>query len=89
MAKKRKSREEKLKADTRHFHYHFEAPTVTKAQPSSPNHDIPIQANTVIYPYLKHDISKTILLTASILVLQILTFFILKIHTFPFLGIKY
>lgn len=94
MAKKRKSREQKIKADTRHFHYHFEPLSAPKNNPiSSISPAISMSSGlnpfAISHPYLKHDLIRTILLTSAILASQVVLFIILKIHTFPFLGIKY
>lgn len=92
MAKKRKSKEEKIKADTRHFHYHFEpSKSPTTAQKESVK--APAPATTLeaekAFLYLIHDLRKTLLLTASIIAIQVAIFLIMKVNTIPFLGISY
>ena len=88
MAKKRKTRSQKALADSRHVLYHFEE-TPAQVSPSlvqkptfslnlSPNiSQVKIQTQTS-YAYVLTDIRKTAFITASILVAQIILFFILK-----------
>ena len=96
MANIRKSREQKIKADSRHFNYHYEPPSVSiKSSPkltpnvASPNPVSQASVQVSTYPYLKHDLLKTLIVTSGILAAQILTFLLLKNHTFPILGIRY
>ncbi len=92
MAKKRKSREQKLKADHRHFDYHFEStssPISSKkvALPSTPQ--VTQTVNDSLHPFLKHDLLKTVTVTSSMLIAQVVIFSFFKIHPLTFLGIKY
>ena len=95
MAKKRKSREQKIKADNRHFSYHIDS-SITHSVPqiSIASTDLPIQINkpqpvVFAYPYLKNDLRKTIILTASILAIQLAIFIVLRNHIVNVLGIRY
>lgn len=88
MAKVRKSKEQKIKAELRHFDYHYEIPT-TKADNIKAVQTPNLRTQTISYPYLKNDFLKTAAVTGAILGLQALTFILLKNHTFPFLGIRY
>lgn len=51
----------------------------------------PLQSNltTTIFPYLRKDMSKTGILTMSILALQFILFFLLKSHILKLPGIVY
>lgn len=88
MAKVRKSREQKIKAQLRHFDYHYEIPTAkldTIKVIATPN----LRTQTISYPYLKNDLLKTLVVTGAILGLQIATFILLKNNTISILGIGY
>ena len=85
MAKKRKTRSQKLLADTRHFAYHLETSAaqvklpVEKKLSLSLNFDTPnILKPAVSYSYVFQDLKKTALITFSILTAQIILFFILN-----------
>ncbi len=97
MAKRRKTREQKKLADLRHNfthtlvnHTHSEA----KIKLENKENIKPLtKPQTVIaineYPYLVKDLSKTGLLMATILGLQLILFFLLKNHIFIIPGLIY
>ena len=95
MVKKRNSREQKIKADHRHFSYHIEeSKPFSESKLSIPISNLPMpvdhsRSNTLTYPYLKKDLSKTLIVTTTILAIQIITFLVLKNHIVTVLGISY
>jgi len=96
MAKKRKTREQKILADLRHnFKHNFisQAPLTEKIQPQIvPSIIAPIAGKTVAlsaYPYLVKDLTKTAILTLGIFVFQIILFTLLKNHVLIIPGISY
>ena len=96
MAKKKKTREQKILADSRHnFSHTFtsQAPFTGKiqAQITSPILTQRTQ-NTVVlnqYPYLVKDLTKTAILTAGIFVFQIILWTLLRNHVLLIPGISY
>lgn len=97
MAKRRKTREQKKLADLRHSFVHsaqsitkFEAKNLSISSIKVPS--IEKVSNTVSlepYPYLVKDLSKTGLLTLTILALQIVLFYLFKNHILIIPGINY
>jgi hypothetical protein len=96
MAKKRKTREQKILADERHNFSH----TFTSQAPLTVK--IPAQITTSMltqktqkpaalnsYPYLLKDLTKTALLTAGIFIFQIVLFTLLRNHALVIPGISY
>lgn len=97
MAKKRKTRKEKILSDLhRKTSYKID---VTSFVP--PTIKTALEAKTIItspkvqkssidkYPYLIKDVSRTGAVTASIIVFQVLLFIILKFHVLKLPGISY
>jgi len=90
MAKKRKTREQKLTAESRHNFDHklilnsFQAKT-------SPNKNTTTTAikSENLYPYLTKDLIKTFALTATIITAQLFLFFTLKSHLIRIPGLSY
>lgn len=84
MAKHRKTRQEKMVADSRHVTYHLETTSAQVSKPSEKNsssspYKIEQQTparNTVTttYSYVSADLRKTAIVTAAIIVAQILIF---------------
>ncbi|HUD04948.1 MAG TPA: hypothetical protein VMR59_03105 [Patescibacteria group bacterium] len=96
MAKKRKTREQKILADLRHnFSHTFasQAPLSVKIQaPIVPSVAMSqMQRTTTLnaYPYLAKDLTKTAILTLGIFVFQIILFLLLKNHALIIPGISY
>ena len=97
MAKKRKTKEQKKLADLRHDFSHtfvIKAPSETRKQLQSNKVITSIvteqnQTHTNSYPYLAKDLSKTAVLTAVILTLQIILFAALKNHILTIPGLTY
>ena len=97
MAKKRKTRQQKIIADLRH---NFNHPLVNQ---SSSEAKIKLQTATISqsvqkaqktttaneYPFLVKDLTKTGVLTVSILAFQVALFFLLKNHTLIIPGLNY
>ena len=92
---KRKTRQEKIKSDYRQqisfnkeatFSYQInpkkEEQPRFKPQPT-------ITSKAILYPYLQADLKKTLLLTACIVIIQILLYFLLKNHVFTLPGLIY
>jgi hypothetical protein len=77
MAKKKKTREQKILADNRHFHYHLEIPTKKINSIPSPVTK-PAATALVNYNFVLSDIKKTASVTALILVSQVVLFFLLQ-----------
>lgn len=97
MANKRKTREQKKLADLRHNFTHHQVSkeiSVTKIKLSTKEIIRPLEKtknsnSTNLYPYLIKDLSKTGLLTTTILTIQIVLFFLLKNHTLKIPGLNY
>jgi len=96
MAKKRKTREQKILADLRHnFNHTFvsQAPLAGKiqAQITPPTIEQRTQKTVALnqYPYLVKDLTKTAILTLAIFVFQIILFTLLKNHVLIIPGIGY
>ncbi|HUD09714.1 MAG TPA: hypothetical protein VMR77_02850 [Patescibacteria group bacterium] len=96
MAKKRKTREQKILADLRHnFKHNFisQAPLTEKIQTQiTPSIMMPITQKTAAlnaYPYLIKDLTKTAMLTLGIFAFQIILFALLKNHVLIIPGISY
>jgi hypothetical protein len=96
MAKKRKTREQKILAQQRHnFSHTFtsQVPLTVKIQtqitPSvltqKPQKTVALNA----YPYLTKDLTKTALLTLGIFIFQIILFTLLRNHALVIPGISY
>ncbi len=96
MAKKRKTREQKILADLRHnFKHNFTgqaAATDKTPVQITPSMLMPKPQKTVAlneYPYLIKDLSKTAILTLGIFVFQIILLALLKNHVLLIPGISY
>jgi hypothetical protein len=96
MAKKRKTREQKILAETRHNFSHtftgqvpFTAKIQTQINPSILTQTTPKTAALNAYPYLIKDLSKTAILTAGIFIFQIILWALLKNHALIIPGISY
>jgi hypothetical protein len=97
MAKKRKTREQKKLADSRHtFKHVFVGQETSAVKPqASPVSTISLSykpkpsISTNQYPYLIKDLSKTGVLTLGILALQIILFSLIRIHVLTIPGISY
>jgi len=91
MAKKRKTREQKQIADLRHNFTHQIVTNTFEARPvfSKISEKKPVTVTYSAYPYLAKDLTKTFLLTASIIGVQILLFISLKTHLLKIPGISY
>lgn len=91
MAKKRKTREQKQIADLRHNFIHQTVVNTFEARSSSTQilEKKPVTVSYLSYPYLVKDLSKTFILTASIIGIQILLFISLKTHLIKIPGISY
>lgn len=91
MAKKRKTREEKKLADLRHTFTHQTTLNTLETKPLLTKIAIKKPAVTTYssYPYLAKDLTKTFVLTASIVGIQILLFISLKTHLIKIPGISY
>ncbi len=90
MAKKRKTREQKLAADSRHNFEHKMVINSFQAK-LTPNKNV---ATTVLksenlYPFLVKDLTKTFALTATIIAAQIVLFLTLKLHLIKIPGLSY
>ena len=97
MAKRRKTREQKKLADSRHNFAHsltsssnFEAKISLQSKIITASPKIEkTQAFTNDYPFLIKDLSKTAILTAGILAFQVIFFALLKNHSFVIPGLSY
>ncbi len=98
MAKKRKTREEKILADLRHSFTHSQGAhkviSEAKNKPETQSILIPQYKNQATvsvsaYPYLVKDLSKTAILTGAILVFQVALYFLLKNHVLIIPGLIY
>ena len=96
MAKKRKTREQKILADLRHnFNHTFtsQAPLTVKVPtqitPSILAKRTPAATTLNAYPYLIKDLSKTAALTLGIFIFQIILFTLLRNHALIIPGISY
>jgi hypothetical protein len=96
MAKKRKTREQKILADARHNFSHTltgQTPLTVKIQtqitPSILTQNAPKIVALNQYPYLIKDLSKTALLTLGIFIFQIILFTLLRNHVLIIPGISY
>lgn len=94
MAKKRKTREQKRLADSRHSFTHTRVYTTSSSYELKPKFSTKIEAKTIVvpqnnYPYLKKDLSKTALITLGILIFQAVLFAVLKNHLLVFPGLNY
>ncbi len=94
-AKKRKTRKDKILSDLhRKTSYRVDVtPFASPVVKSTPEAKIIIprvqKSNIDKYPYLIKDISRTGMVTASIIAFQILLFIILKFHVLKLPGISY
>ena len=94
MAKKRKTREQKKLADSRHSFAHTRTYTASSSFDLKPQFSGKIEAKTTVipqnaYPYLKKDLSKTALVTLGILIFQAVLFTVLKNHILVIPGLNY
>jgi hypothetical protein len=96
MAKKRKTREQKIAANLRHnFSHTFtsEVPLSVKIQPQVTSSILKMGSPKTIvanaYPYLIKDLSKTAILTLAIFLAQIILFNLLRNHVILIPGISY
>lgn len=96
MAKKRRTRKDKILSDLhRKSSYHF-SPTsfVIEKNDRLPEKKIETHmrtsaGNMINYPFLLEDITRTIIVTGAIIAFQIFLFFILKFHVIKLPGIIY
>jgi hypothetical protein len=96
---KRKTRQEKIKSDhRRELSFGQEATfsyQITHKKQESPKvqtQPIPIitaPKSIILYPYLRADLRKTMMLTAFIIVAQFILYFLLKNHAFALPGLIY
>jgi hypothetical protein len=96
MAKKKKTREQKILADSRHnFSHTFasQAPFTGKIQAQIASPMVMQRAPKTLalnqYPYLIKDLSKTAILTLGIFIFQVILFVLLKNHVLLIPGISY
>jgi hypothetical protein len=96
MAKKKKTREQKILADSRHnFNHTFTShvPLTGKIQaqiaPSIITKRAQETTSLSAYPYLAKDLTKTAILTLGIFIFQITLFTLLKNHALIIPGISY
>jgi len=88
MAKKKKTRAEKIRANLRHRvpenSFYTLSPSIEKAQEIRPVIETPSALNM----FFVKDLQKTFVLISGILITQLILFFILKNHilTIPFIG---
>jgi hypothetical protein len=88
MAKKRKTRAQKKLSDLRHNFSH----SLSQTTGFQFNRDIKttaIKTYANSYPYLVKDLSKTGILTISILIAQLILYFLLTNHLFKIPGLNY
>ncbi len=86
MAKHRKTRQEKMVADSRHVTYHLEtspaqasSPVVKNTHSQSLNLELPVvKTITTSYDYVRADLRKTVLVTGAIIIAQIFLFITLS-----------
>jgi hypothetical protein len=83
MAKHRKTRQEKMLADQRHVLYHLDINTAqeTSTRPKKPEINLDISSvssrpavKTISYDYVTKDLKKTSIVTAVIILAQIILF---------------
>lgn len=90
MAKRKKTRQQKIIADTRHKLYSLQGSySVSIRENKEPILPTPQVAQTTTYTYLKHDLLKTAFLTGAILAIQSILFFLLKNHLFTIPTVSY
>jgi hypothetical protein len=96
MAKKRKTREQKISANLRHnFSHTFTSgtPLSVKIQPQITPSMLKMTSQKTValnsYPYLIKDLSKTAILTLAIFISQIILFTLLRNHVILIPGISY
>jgi len=90
MAKKRKTRSQKLTSDTRHQNTSPSFPSSQsislqdlgiQTQKISPS--LPVQPSTLSmnseYTYVRHDLQKTTLITGAIILVELVLFFVVKL----------
>ena len=91
---KRKTRQEKIRSDyRRQISFGQEATFSYQISPKK-QEQLPVQAvntapKTVLYPYLKADLRKTMVLTMCTIAAQFLLYFLLKNHVFALPGLMY
>ena len=91
---KRKTRQEKIKSDyRRQLSFGQEATFAYQIAPK--NQEQPqvkissVAPKTILYPFLKADLRKTMVLTLCIVVVQFVLYFLLKNHVFTLPGLTY
>ena len=94
MAKKRKTKDQKKLADSRHSFTHAKTFATSTSFALKPQVTDKIEAKVKAipqnaYPYLKRDLSKTTLITLGILIFQAILFMSLKNHIFIIPGLNY
>ena len=89
MAKVRKSREQKIKAQLRHFDYHYEVPNSQANKKTSVVQTEVLRIQDISHPYLKNDLLKTVVVTGAILGFQIAALIFLKNNIISIPGISY
>lgn len=83
MAKHRKTRQEKILADHRHILYHLDTAPAQVVLPSEKKTQYRLnppasKTHAISYSYVIRDIKKTSFITVSIILAQIILFFILN-----------
>ncbi|MBI2032640.1 MAG: hypothetical protein HYV38_00245 [Candidatus Levybacteria bacterium] len=89
MAKKRKTKSQKIIAEERHKLYHYEDISQPIKEPKSPNIITKPQAIATTHKASFIDIKKTMILTALIISSQLITLYFLKNHFINLPGITY
>ena len=85
--KHKKTRRQKILADLNRQTYSLENKNISSLEDITPT--ININNNVRSYSYVLHDVSKTLIITLSLIGLQILLFFLLKNHTIVLPKIGY
>ena len=83
MAKHRKTRQEKMIADQRHVVYHLESNSAQASSPIDKKSDVKmsiptVQAHTVSYNHVTHDLRKTAMVTAVVIIAQIILLIVIN-----------
>ena len=89
MAKRKKTRQQKMIADIRHQVYSLEGSSSISVEKTPPIPSIPQIVQATSYNYLKHDLIKTAFLTGIILAVQSILFFLLKNHILTIPKVSY
>ncbi|MBI4089599.1 MAG: hypothetical protein HY424_02730 [Candidatus Levybacteria bacterium] len=84
--KHKKTRKQKIIADSRHQVYAWENKT---SLPTPTINTVIVNKNSDVYSYILHDVLKTGLLTFSIIIGELILFFLLKNHIIKLPNIIY